>query len=247
VTKGDISSPVLITYGQPRTGNYVYANEISKKIPIIFRHVNNYDIITSMPECYKINNFCVNEYGKDKIDLDFSDYSDIKIDPKLLKENNFPWHSNGLILNIDDENSNECIKNSETEENIDQEKEKCKVESKMRIAFHTIYFGYKVADMFKTEIFKYHLTEISCSIEDLFDFDVKIPIFSSINSLRKYLFEKVPILNDENPNDNRNASFLEIEEKKNDIISNENKLLFSNKYGICYYLLKIFRFFGRYQ
>lgn len=254
---GKFPSPVLITYGQPRTGNYVFANEVSKKIPIIYRHVNNYDLITSKPDCYKINSYCVNEYNKSRLDLEFSDYDSIEIDEKVYNSNSFPWHTKGLILNIDDDNSNECIENSEadlesqsiivtSDKGKDVDKN-CLVESKMIIAFHTIYYGYKVGDMFKPEIFKYHLTEISCSLEDLFDFDFKIPFYTSIQGLNDYLFKKAPLPIEAEDAIDDNLVFLEDESKKEEIKTQQKIVLFSNKAGICYYLLKIFRFFGKYQ
>lgn len=268
VTKGPIASPVLLTYGQPRTGNYVFANEIAKKIPIIFRHVNNFDAITSIPDCYRSGSgYCENEYAKSKLDFEFSDYDAIKIDESIFKSKSFPWHFNGLILNIDDDNSNECIESSEAAiENdnvynnnnnnknplilLDKEtenKKTCAVESKMRIAFHTVYYGFKISDMFKPEIFKYHLTEISCSLEDLLDFDLKIPFFTSIESLSDYLFQKVPLPKEAEDSIDDNFIFLKDEDKKEEIKTVQKKILFSNKQGICYYLLKLFRFFGKFQ
>jgi hypothetical protein len=62
-------SPVLITYGQPRTGNYMFVNEVSKMAPIIYRHVNDLDLIPGTPECVRQNEVCVNEFGKASIDL----------------------------------------------------------------------------------------------------------------------------------------------------------------------------------
>ncbi len=261
VIKDKIQSPVLITYGQPRTGNYVFANELSKKIPIIYRHVNNYDAIVNMPDCYRIENYCMNEYNKSKIDLNFDDYDNIFIDENLFVGKNFPWHLNGLILNIDDENSLECLSNSETEKSTNQTqintndtKEiikdvqgKCIVESKMRIAFHTIYYGYKVADIFKPEIFKYRLTEISCSMEDLFNFNFKIPFLPSIDSIKDYLLNKLPLPNEKENKIDFPLTFLEEQDKKEDIKVNEKIPLFSNNFNVCYYIMKIFRFFGKYE
>ena len=45
------SEPVLITYGQARTGNDVFSNEIMKYISKIYRVTRRGDIVTSIPPC----------------------------------------------------------------------------------------------------------------------------------------------------------------------------------------------------
>lgn len=45
------NEPVLITYGQPRTGNYEFATEVNRRISKIFRVVRNGDIVTTVPPC----------------------------------------------------------------------------------------------------------------------------------------------------------------------------------------------------
>jgi hypothetical protein len=95
--KKTATSPVLITYGQPRTGNDVFANEVMKNIPQVYRVVRNGDIIASMGLCsyslprltcksilnaYKFNSQY--SFTKDQIDLASSKY--------------YAWHVAGLKL-----------------------------------------------------------------------------------------------------------------------------------------------------
>lgn len=222
-SEGEIPSPILITYGQPRTGNFVFANEIKKKIPLIFRHANNYDVIVNMPFCYKDNkDLCVNEYEKKKLDENFSDYENIKINEKLI-DNNFAWHTEGLILNTDDENSLDCREVSE----VNEGDEKCKVQKGVMIAFHSYYYGFKVSDFFKPEIFKYYLDEISCSLKDLVDIYDFLPGKNLIKTFDGYL---------------RKFDFGLGKSRDNENEVNRKLKFNSNK--ICYYFLKIFRYFG---
>lgn len=242
-----ILSPVLITYGQPRTGNYVFANELVKTIPIVFRHANNYDVIVNMPKCYKNNSeLCSNEYSMFNLDKNFSDYNNIKIEEKIYKTHDFPWHLNGLILNVDDDNSEECLNTSEASNHFEvisnhDSKSPCLVESKMKMAFHTHYYGYKVADLFKPEIFRYRLTDITCSFEDLFDFNINIPLLSEIDKLKNYIVGKRKDKLIKKPMEINSFLRSDIEE------SYQNQNLYRNGNIICYYLLKMFRFLGNFE
>lgn len=143
-------SPVLITYGQPRTGNFSFANEIFKKTAIIFRHVNDYDIITHLPECKKKYNKCSNEYELSDLDKNLFDYKSHNFD--VTKEIEFhPWHLPGLIT-IKGDNSNfnykECIKISENPSS-----ENCKTKPSKSLQYHDYYLGIRIADMWNPERF----------------------------------------------------------------------------------------------
>ena len=45
------TSPMILTYGQPRTGNDIFANEVMKNIPIVFRVVREGDLVPNAPTC----------------------------------------------------------------------------------------------------------------------------------------------------------------------------------------------------
>jgi hypothetical protein len=252
----EILTPVLITYGQPRTGNFVFANEIKKKIPIIFRHVNNYDVIVGMPSCYKDNkDFCVNEYKKKNLDENFSDYENIEINEDLLKGNNFGWHFDGLIINTNDENSIECFNVSEISESSTKNEKgefECGVQSGVMTAFHSHYYGFKVSDFYKPEIFRYNLEEINCSLSDLIEiFGGLPPIFNKTknflgNFIKNYSLEdnlgfKFIIDPDHKKegkyyiNNNNNSTIKGLIDDKTDFVMNK----------ICYYFLKLFRNYGQ--
>lgn len=47
--KPNINEPVLITFGQPRTGNKNFVNDFNSKIKNVFRVVRDGDIVTSLP------------------------------------------------------------------------------------------------------------------------------------------------------------------------------------------------------
>jgi len=51
VIKKTNSSPLLITYGQPRTGNFVYANSSFINVPRTFRIVRHADPVPNVPPC----------------------------------------------------------------------------------------------------------------------------------------------------------------------------------------------------
>lgn len=45
------NSPMLITYGQSRVGNDIFANEIMKYLPIVYRLTRQGDIVSNIPFC----------------------------------------------------------------------------------------------------------------------------------------------------------------------------------------------------
>jgi hypothetical protein len=150
--KTTANSPVLITYGQPRTGNYVFANEVFKKAPIIFRHVNDWDPVPGVPNCYKDadNNHCINEYGKTELDKNLSTYT------KTLTNSNFyPWHVNGLILSSSSINSMNCGVYSEITS------PGCKPSTSLYKEFHLYYYGYQIARIGEPEFFPYKFDKVN--------------------------------------------------------------------------------------
>jgi len=149
-------SPVLITFGQPRVGNYAFANELMKSVPIIYRIVNRFDAVSALPACAidKQTKNCKNEFGKEEIDAGFTDY---KIPPKSLlnrllnKANFFPWHFGKLIYNKAENQSLVCSE-SEPKHNSN-----CKLETSTDIDYHLNYFGYVIPNLVEPKVFSYNL------------------------------------------------------------------------------------------
>jgi hypothetical protein len=133
-------SPVLITYGQPRTGNYAFANELVKKVSILFRFYNNNDIVTSGPACNVKNGRCFSEFGKIKLDKKFNDYEGNY--NNLGKFKFYPFHfSGGIFIKGDTKDKIiNCTSKSEVDSN-----DKCKADISTNSDFHTIYFGRHVS------------------------------------------------------------------------------------------------------
>jgi hypothetical protein len=155
IVKTNSVSPALITYGQPRTGNYAFANEIMKNVPIVFRHVNNFDLVIGVPACESKGNKCTNEFEKDGLDKKFFDYQ--KGFENYLKKNGlkestkfFPYHFNGLILNKSESNFINCVKKSEVGPT-----DECRGTPSLEVVFHIYYYGYIVSDIWKPDEFPY--------------------------------------------------------------------------------------------
>jgi len=145
-------SPVLITYGMPRAGNYAFVNELHKMVPIVFRHVNNWDLVTKIPACRTSNNLCINEFNKTQLDPKETAYKTIA----GYKNEFYPWHLGGLIfINHDANTLSKCRTNSEPAPG------ECMNESSMDFNFHKEYFGYKISDLWKPEQFGYDLVDMT--------------------------------------------------------------------------------------
>jgi len=144
-------SPVLMTYGQPRAGNYAFANELMKNVPIVFRHVNNYDVVGSVPACYIENGRCKTEFGKLDLDKNFNSYSEV-YNTLSEKEKNkyYPFHFSGLIFINGDTSVIDCMTKSEM-----APEDRCKGEISLNTEFHTNYFGYSVSSIGNPIAFPY--------------------------------------------------------------------------------------------
>jgi hypothetical protein len=150
-------SPVLITYGQPRTGNYAFSNELFKFASIIYRHVNEYDLVPGIPSCEKRYGLCINEFYKQSMNIS-ENYEQVWEKGTSF----FPWHSNGLILiNGNSKNIyNICLDQSENP------KKECELNTSLNFDFHRYYFGYKVSDLWKPEIYNTSMENYDyCAIE----------------------------------------------------------------------------------
>lgn len=91
------NSPVLITYGQPRTGNDIFANQVMNHIPIIYRVVRQGDFIATYPKCVydKILNVCMGNLPESKF------IRDLPLTPEQIEAeeaNYYSWHLGGMML-----------------------------------------------------------------------------------------------------------------------------------------------------
>jgi hypothetical protein len=143
------NSPVLFTFGQPRVGNYAFANEIMKTIPIVFRIVNKNDPVANGPLCKKDNERCINEFGKKKLDCHFNNYKEIY--NKLPNKKKFyPFHFSGLILI----NKNNKIINCRTKS--ENPGDACEVKFHYKAHhFHVNYLGLRVSTSSDPKSFPY--------------------------------------------------------------------------------------------
>jgi len=138
IPKTDIS-PVLITYGQPRTGNYAFANEIIKTVPIIFRFYNNYDPVQAVPACYTENGRCISEFGMKELNKSLNYKKKYKNLSAEEKNKFYPFHFSGLIFIKNDDISIDCREKSEVASD-----DICKGEISTSVKYHTNYFGYQI-------------------------------------------------------------------------------------------------------
>jgi hypothetical protein len=145
-------SPVLITYGQPRTGNYAFANELVKSIPVVLRFANIYDIIPIFPLCVKtipMIGTCKNEFRKKDLDPKLNEY--VPEPYSYLFYKFYPWHFRGL-LTIQNDNESilpQCTDKSEAER-------ECNLPTLDHLLkYHCEYFGFSITDFPNPEVMPY--------------------------------------------------------------------------------------------
>lgn len=141
--KKTANSPMLITYGQPRTGNDYFANEVMSYIPIIFRIVRQGDFVSTLPQCVYDNKSksCLNILPDSK----FS--KELMLTSEQIQEeekNYYSWHLGNLILYNDDMNS--FVTCSE-EFGDNDPNENCKIILSYNIYHHMIYFDKFISRM----------------------------------------------------------------------------------------------------
>lgn len=134
-------SPVLITYGQPRTGNDVFSNEVMQLIPIVFRIMRQKDFIGSNPKCqtkfFKFDCLTVLPSSKFTPDLKLNSQQ-----TELEKSNFYKWHIGGLKLFSEDMKTYVDCENEYGENHPDPN---CHIKSSLNIKYHTRYFDQKVS------------------------------------------------------------------------------------------------------
>lgn len=147
-------SPELLTLGQPRTGNYVFANELNKKVAKTMRIVQEGDGIMNLPNCYgTVGNdlpsnpdLCKNEFSQFELNANITEYDLNNYSESLF----YPWHLGGLIINpYNTSYPEELIDCQGTSEDIS----KCNIENKQSffskwiysITRHTRYFGVHIS------------------------------------------------------------------------------------------------------
>jgi hypothetical protein len=133
------TSPMLLTFGQPRTGNDIFSNEVMKNIPIVYRVVREGDLIPNLPPCSISHLFLDNECSTVLPDGKFDPNYVIpdKTTHEVEKKEFYKWHIGGLIhYNADETEFVNC--GNEYGENNKQDG--CKIKSTLNYNLHR-YFG----------------------------------------------------------------------------------------------------------
>ena len=132
---------VLITYGQPRTGNDAFANEVMKKVSKVIRVVRAGDMVATIPDCIKTFT------GNCRTVFD-TNYFDMKYEPKEIgfwteyfKPNLNYWHIGGLVM-LNENLSEFTVCDEYQGENFVGE---CNNHKKLKIDLHTYYLNTDVA------------------------------------------------------------------------------------------------------
>jgi hypothetical protein len=140
------NSPMLITYGQPRVGNDVFANMIMKYVPIVYRVTRYGDIVSNIPPCYnffldKHQIKCKGILPDFKFDINFTMNDKQK---KTSETYYFNWHTAGWKHFEDDMLSYEDCGNDYGENSNNS---KCQLSLSLDINKHINYFGLLVSDI----------------------------------------------------------------------------------------------------
>jgi hypothetical protein len=230
----------LITYGQPRTGNYAFANEIKKAAKIIYRHVNDNDLVAKVPGCLTKSGsaICIHEFDENA--LYNGEY--VKLDESDFKF--YPWHIRGLVVIRGDiydfETCNGCYTCLDSGEN--SKHEYCQTEHSIsNFDFHKYYFNYQISKLWKPEVFP-------AGIND--DYSVvchEKPIINNANNANNPTGEKDPPLLDHHQLSKLQRKVAkkfvwqnELEEPKT-IGAKIRKFLFNDK---CQFIGNVLNYFG---
>jgi len=139
------SEPVLITFGQARTGNDIFANELMKHVKIIYRVTRRGDMVTSIPPCsWTLENWgvkCNTILPQGKFDKDFVMSNAQK---EEAKNHFYTWHIAGWYSFNDAMDYYKDCGELNSENNTDPD---CKLYTNyFDINKHKYYFGIKVGD-----------------------------------------------------------------------------------------------------
>jgi hypothetical protein len=137
------NSPVLITYGQPRTGNDIFANEVMNNIPIVYRIVRQGDLIATFPRCLTdyTSSYCQSILPDSKF-TDKLNLTDVQV--KEEESNFFSWHVGGLILYT---NQMDTFIECEREYGENHPNNECNVHFDFSLHAHTIYFNKHISHL----------------------------------------------------------------------------------------------------
>jgi len=124
------TSPVMINYGAPRVGNFIFSSYTMLNVPIIFRIVRNGDPVSSVPPCGII--WCKN-------DLDMTSFTN---DVRKFSGPNTPidkvyWHIGGLILYSNEMNNFQNCGKTYSEKHPDK---KCSIDFSLNVFNHVKYY-----------------------------------------------------------------------------------------------------------
>ena len=144
VIKRKINSPILLTYGQPRTVNDLVANEIMKNIPIVWRVVRKGDLIASMPRCrtWFLSQQCETFLKDTKFTTE-----EIKLteqQKKYERDYYYAFHIGGLIL-FDEEMKS--YMNCGKDYGDNHPNNQCHIKLTIYPSRHKEYFGQKVSQI----------------------------------------------------------------------------------------------------
>ena len=152
-----LDSPVLITFGQPRTGNDVLANEVMLSAQLIFRVVRQGDPMVSTPHCLPDDSGT-----KCRTQLIDGKFQPSKPHPKGNKFDNsadlpsseLPWHIGGLkLFNHAMSKYNDC----EMDSGEFTKGNPCHVEKSDDFVLHRLYFpGNLISEICRTHISVMH-------------------------------------------------------------------------------------------
>ena len=131
---------VLLTFGQPRTGNDVFSNEVMKAVDKVFRVVRAGDIVPTIP--FSIIGSSP-RFRDSKFDYSYFPKDDLTKLENRLPWNNIYWSLGGLVL-IDENQETYQIYDYDQGENLDN----CKIYGNILgiQRYHNDYFGLIVKD-----------------------------------------------------------------------------------------------------
>lgn len=158
------NSPVLITYGQPRTGNDIFANEVMKYIPIVWRVVRQGDLVATMPKCrsWFLSQNCETFLENKKFTNKTVQLTEQQ--QKYERDYYYAYHIGGLKLFDKDMNSYKDCGNEYGDNHPDYQ---CHVYLTVDLKKHSVYFDQKVSKMCRQIPTLIYLNDLADNVNDL--------------------------------------------------------------------------------